>query len=108
MTDQHFVAIWEYEVPSDREAEFLAHYASDGVWARLFGRASGYLGTELYRDRARPERFVTIDRWQDEASFRDFRRRFAADYEALDGHCAKLTRHEAQVGEFRTASETGG
>ena len=90
------------------EAEFLAHYAPGGTWARLFRRAAGYLGTELYRDRARADRFLTVDRWRDEAAFRAFRSRFAAEFELLDRRCAGLTSREASVGEFEPASRAEG
>ena len=61
-----FVRVWEYEVPGDRAAAFTTAYAADGAWGELFGRATGFLGTELYRDAARADRFLTIDRWQNE------------------------------------------
>jgi hypothetical protein len=102
MADERYTYIWEYEVPPSQEAAFLAHYAPDGTWVELFRRSSEYLATELYRDRLRPERFLTIDHWRTEAAFRDFRRRYAAEFEALDSRCARLTRHEASLGEFRS------
>jgi quinol monooxygenase YgiN len=105
MDDERYTYIWEYEVPPDRQAEFLTHYAPAGTWAALFRQAPGYLGTELYRDRGRPDRFITIDHWRDEAAFREFRRRFAPEFEALDQQCAALTRHEATLGEFRGGNE---
>jgi len=61
-----FVRLWEYEVPGDRVAAFTTAYAADGAWGELFGRAAGFLGTELYRDAVRADRFLTIDRWQTE------------------------------------------
>ena len=79
-----FVRVWEYEVPGDQAAAFTAAYAADGPWAELFARADGFLGTELYRDTARPDRFLTIDRWQNEEAWRSFLRAFAPAYEALD------------------------
>jgi heme-degrading monooxygenase HmoA len=104
MTDERYTYIWEYEVPPANEAEFLFHYAPDGTWADLFRRAEGYLSTELYRDRSRPERFVTIDHWRTEADFREFRSGFSAEFEALDRRCAALTRREASLGEFKSAA----
>jgi heme-degrading monooxygenase HmoA len=92
--------MWEYEVPPEARQEFLAHYAADGTWARLFRRAEGYLSTQLYHDRARPERFVTVDQWQDENAFHRFRRDFAAEFEALDRACARLTHRETHLGEL--------
>ena len=103
MGDERFTYIWEYEVPEAHEAEFLTHYAPDGTWVELFRRGDGHLATELYRDCALPGRFVTIDHWRSEGAFREFRRRFAAEFDALDRRCAGLTRREAPLGEFRPA-----
>jgi heme-degrading monooxygenase HmoA len=107
VADDRYTYIWEYEVPPSAETEFLAHYASEGTWVQLFRRADGHLGTELYRDRADPERFVTIDHWRTEAAFRQFRSNFAVEFEALDRRCAHLTRREAPLGEFRPGSAPG-
>lgn len=95
-----FSYVWEYEVPSESEAEFLRHYAPEGTWTRLFRRARGYRGTQLYRDRRRAGRYVTVDHWTDEAAYFEFRRAFAAEFETLDRTCAGLTRREAHLGDL--------
>lgn len=100
MSMPHFSYVWEYEVSPQAEAEFLAHYAPEGSWARLFRRASGYSRTQLFRDRRRPDRYLTVDHWRDEASFLEFRRAFAAEFETLDRACAALTRREVHLGDF--------
>jgi heme-degrading monooxygenase HmoA len=79
-----FVRVWEYEVPPDRTGAFITAYAADGPWGELFRRAGGFLGTELYRDSARPGRYLTIDRWQDEQAWQAFLAAFRPDYESLD------------------------
>jgi hypothetical protein len=48
-------------VPGDRTRAFTAAYAADGAWGELFAKATGFLGTELYRDAA-PGRPVPDDR----------------------------------------------
>ncbi len=100
MSADRYSYVREYEVAPDTETAFLTHYGSDGVWAQLFRRASGYLGTELYRDRKRRERFITIDHWQSEAAFRRFRTRFASEVEMLGRHCESFTTREASLGQF--------
>jgi heme-degrading monooxygenase HmoA len=95
-----FSYVWEFEVPAADEPQFLTHYAPEGTWARLFGRASGYEGTELYRDLRRPGRYLTVDHWQNEAAYRAFRQQFSSEFEALDRACATLTRREAHLGDF--------
>lgn len=79
-----YVRVWEYDVPGDQAAAFTAAYAADGPWGELFGRAAGFLGTELYRDAARADRFLTIDRWRHEADWRSFLQAFGPAYDSLD------------------------
>jgi len=79
-----YVRVWEYEVLPDRAGAFAAAYAAGGPWGELFRLAGGFLGTELYRDRARPGRYLTIDRWQDEQAWQAFLADFGPDYEFLD------------------------
>ncbi len=85
-----FVRVWEYQVPGDRAAVFTAAYAPDGAWGQLFGRAAGFLGTELYRDAARDDRYLTIDRWRDEQDWRSFLRASGSAYESLDARLEGL------------------
>jgi heme-degrading monooxygenase HmoA len=92
-----FVRVWEYEVPGDRAEAFTAAYAADGAWGELFGRAAGFLGTELYRDAARADRFLTIDRWQDEHDWRSFLHAFGSAYEALDARLEGLSAAERSL-----------
>jgi heme-degrading monooxygenase HmoA len=89
-----FVRVWEYKVPGDRSEAFTAAYAADGAWGELFGRAAGFLGTELYRDAARADRFVTNDRWHDEQDWRSFRSATSSAYEALDAQLEGLAAAE--------------
>ncbi len=95
-----FASVWEFSVKASRQAEFESLYGPDGSWARLFRQAQGYLGTELWHDRADSLRYFTIDRWASMDAWTEFRTRFAADYERLDRECEGLTAREAALGEF--------
>jgi quinol monooxygenase YgiN len=92
-----FVRVWEFEVPSDRVVAFVAAYAADGAWGELFGRAAGYLGTELYRDSARAGRFLTIDRWQHEQDWRSFLEAAGSAYAELDARLEGLAASERSL-----------
>jgi hypothetical protein len=92
-----FVRVWEYEVPGDRVAAFTAAYAADGAWGELFRRAAGFLGTELYRDAARPGRFLTIDCWRNEHDWQSFLDAFSPAYESLDAQLEGLAVTERSV-----------
>jgi len=85
-----FVRVWEYEVPGDRAAAFTTACAADVAWGELFGRAAGFLDTELYRDTGRADRFLTIDRWQNEGDWQSFLHAFGAAYESLDAQLEGL------------------
>ena len=89
-----FRVIWRYTPHPERLPEFLATYASDGVWAELFRQADGYLGTEL---RSLPDgTYRTIDRWRSADDYRHFHARFAPVYALLDETCEALTLDERQ------------
>ena len=86
-----FLRIWGYDVAPGAVDRFAVAYGPDGDWARLFARSAGFLGTELYRDVGRAARFVTVDRWRDEADWTAFLVREADDYRALDARLAPLS-----------------
>lgn len=103
-----YATLWEFSVEPSRQAEFESAYGPDGRWARLFSVAPGYLGTELLRDRAVGHRYVTIDRWSSVEAWREFKARFAVEYERLDQECAALTTREAALGEYVPVGGTRG
>lgn len=86
-----YLRVWTYEVPPDGVDRFVRAYGPDGDWARLFARADGYAGTELFRSEGSGTRFLTVDRWRDEASWAAFLGRWSADYRALDVALGPLT-----------------
>ena len=88
---------WEFRPRRGREAEFLAAYAADGTWARLFARGAGFLGTALIAVESKPGWYRTIDRWRSGAEYEAFRSTYAADYAALDAACEALTLEERAV-----------
>ena len=103
MPPDPYIAMWEFRVPSENRPAFLAAYGPAGTWAQLFGRAPGYRGTELYRDRTDPTRFVTVDFWMAPAAYAAFRQAFAAEYAALEAACEYLTSSEHALGSFALA-----
>jgi heme-degrading monooxygenase HmoA len=92
-----FVRIWEYDVVPERTDDFERVYRGDGAWAELFGRADGFVGTELFRSVQAPSRYLTVDRFESEESWRGFRGDHAADYQRLDDESADLTVAEREL-----------
>ena len=87
---------------------FREHYGPDGHWVRLFRRAAGYIGTELYQDRKEPRRYLTIDHWESLDAYDRFRQRFAAEFDAMDRRCEAFTESESELGHVLNCSRIGG
>src|SRR5256885_945902 len=98
------VRVWKFRPPSDREEEFALAYGADGVWAVLFGKAAGYLGTSLYRAVEPGGWWMTIDRWSSAADFETFGQAHGDEYRALDAGLEGVAGEEEFVGAFEEDS----
>jgi len=96
--------LWEFTVAPERVAAFEGAYGGHGVWARLFRRDPGYRETVLVKDQDRPDRYLTIDVWEDRDSYLRFKDRFAGDYKIIDKECEQLTGGERHIGIFERLS----
>jgi heme-degrading monooxygenase HmoA len=99
-----YVIVWAFRVRPDKEAEFVERYGPEGSWAQLFRRSGGYIRTELARDATDHLRFLTLDYWQTEEEFNDFRKRNLAEYQRLDKEFEGLTEEETRLGAFTRAA----
>jgi heme-degrading monooxygenase HmoA len=97
-----YMYMWEYIVRSDHLKAFEQTYGSSGEWVQLFRRARGYIRTELHRDVARPDRYVTIDYWETGQAWNTFRSKFSNEFESLDARCNEWTRSETEIGRFES------
>ena len=98
-----YTYVWEFIVDPAHVEEFQRQYGPSGPWVSLFSRAPGYVDTVLLRDRANPQRFVTIDRWETADAYRSFRSAFSSEYTELDAACAHLTAQEVSLGAYDEA-----
>lgn len=94
------IRIWRFEPSPGREREFAAAYSSDGVWARLFEQAEGFLGTELLAPAEPGGPWLTLDRWQSKDAFERFQKALGEDYRRLDSATAPLCADESFIGAF--------
>lgn len=97
-----FVILWEFLPAAGRETEFERAYGHDGDWARFFRRDAGYLGTDLLRDTRDQRRFITVDRWTNQAAFDAFAAREVKAYREMDERLAPLSTIEKQIASFTT------
>ena len=92
--------IWKFRPPPGREEEFALAYGGDGVWAALFGRARGYLGTTLYRPGEAGGWWLTVDRWNSADDFDAFGEAHGDAYRVLDAELEGVAGEEEFVGTF--------
>ncbi|WP_419904738.1 hypothetical protein [Kiloniella sp.] len=95
-----YTYVWEFIVRDGVNAEFEKLYGPEGDWVKLFRLGTGYLKTELMRDQANPQRYLTLDYWQSYDQYLKFKREFGAEYASLDAKCEGLTCEEREIGEF--------
>jgi heme-degrading monooxygenase HmoA len=98
-----FIIIWKYQVKPETQTEFEAIYSPNGVWAELFKKSTGYLGTELLRDERNLQRYFTIDRWESKEDYQAFLFQYEKEYKALDAQCESLTESESLLGKWESA-----
>jgi heme-degrading monooxygenase HmoA len=96
-----YIILWAYNVRPGAEAAFETLYGPSGEWVALFQKADGFLGTELLVAANASRRYLTIDRWESEASYEQFRSAYAGAYEMIDRAAEGLTESETRLGEFR-------
>ena len=94
--------VWEFTVHPVHRSEFEKHYGPAGTWAELFCHDTAFHGTSLLRDREIPNRYLTIDRWDDLPSYEAFRIQYAREYQQIDAQMERLTEKENRLGVFES------
>jgi heme-degrading monooxygenase HmoA len=104
LTGWGFLVIWEFTVRGGQERAFGKAYGPEGEWVKLFCKDSAYLGTELVRDVENGKKYLTLDYWNSEEAYEEFRRRHAAEYKTIDAACEAMTESEREIGRYATVS----
>jgi heme-degrading monooxygenase HmoA len=95
-----FVILWEFEVKPGSEERFQNAYGPNDTWVQLFRSHPFFRGTQLLRDPSRPLFYFTLDFWESEAAYQDFRDANRTAYENLDRSNEGLTRQERHILSF--------
>lgn len=91
------IRVWEYDVPEASAADFERVYDAGGAWAQLFSCSDGFEGTELFASLSTPGRYLSVDRFRDEASWQRFQTEHREAYLALDAESERLTVAEREL-----------
>lgn len=94
--------LWRYQVAPGRITEFEQAYGPTGVWAQLFARGAGYLGTELLRPLPPGTGYITLDHWQSEAAWLAFLEHHASAYQELGRQLDPLCAENVEIGNFQS------
>jgi len=100
-----FVILWEYEVKSECEESFAKVYGPEGAWVRLFRVDPCYKETRLWRETFRSGTYITMDYWESEEAYTEFKDAHATEYAAIDQETENLTLRERYLGAFVTKAE---
>ena len=73
------------------------------MWAQLFERAEGFVGTRLLAPEEANGPWLTLDEWDSRAAFDRFQDEFGEPYRTLDEELAGLTAEERFIGAFDSA-----
>jgi hypothetical protein len=95
-----FVALWEYEVKPGCEESFQSAYGPQGDWVRLFQSDPHHRETRLLKDLSRPSFYFTLDYWDSETFYEQFKTANQAAYAAIDRATELLTLSERHLTTF--------
>jgi heme-degrading monooxygenase HmoA len=95
-----FVILWEYEVKTGCEESFERAYGPQGSWVELFRHSPHYLSTQLSRDPLRSSIYFTLDFWESQTAYAQFKRAYHAAYNSLDLAASDFFSAERYLGSF--------
>ena len=95
-----FLILWEFEVKQGEEEAFEKVHGPEGPWVRLFQSDPHYLQTQLLKDPSRSRIYFTLDFWESETDYSQFKQTNQGTYEKLDKATEKLTIRGRSLGCF--------
>jgi hypothetical protein len=95
-----FVALWGNEVKPGCEESFQSAYGPHGDWVRLFQRDPHFRETRLLKDLSRPRFNYTLDYWDSEISYEQFKAANREAYATIDRATEVLTLSERRLCTF--------
>ena len=102
-----FVAFWEYEVKPGCEESFQSAYGPHGDWVRLFQGDPHYRETRLLQDLSRSRFYFTLDYWDSETTYEQFKTANHAAYAVIDRATEPLTLSERRLATFLLPTKSG-
>ncbi len=101
-----YLIIWKYSIEQSNKEEFETHYCPNGSWAELFRKSVSYIGTMFLHDTTNSSVYMTIDMWQSEKDFEEFKTKYHDAYAELDKEMERLTIKEEFVGRYEATDSS--
>jgi heme-degrading monooxygenase HmoA len=96
---------FRYRVHPSQARAFEHAYGPSGPWVALFRGNPGYRHTRLFRHKAEPGVYVTVDVWDSKADYDTFRAAHALEYARLDRELHLLYIEELLLGYYEGDEE---
>jgi heme-degrading monooxygenase HmoA len=96
---------YRYRVHPAQARAFEHAYGEAGPWAQLFRSGRGFVRTRLFRHKADPAIYVTVDVWETKAGWDAFREEKADEYARLDRRFHMLYLEEHLIGYYEGEEE---
>jgi hypothetical protein len=96
-----FLILWEFEVKPGEELAFEKAYGPLGPWVLLFQHDNHYRQTQLLKDPARSGIYFTLDFWESENDYNNFKLHNQQAYASNDRTTENLTIRERNLGCFQ-------
>lgn len=95
-----FLILWEFEVKPGEERAFEKVSGPEGPWVELFQGDPNYRQTLLLKDPSRSRIYLTLDFWESENDYENFKKTNHDAYATLDKTTENLTVRERNLGCF--------
>jgi heme-degrading monooxygenase HmoA len=96
---------YRYRVHPAQAPAFEHAYGQHGPWVALFQGKDGYIRSRLFRQKADPHIYLTIDVWESKEAYDRFRDENADEYRRIDAHLAMLKLEEHLLGYYEGDEE---
>ena len=95
-----FHIVWKYKVPTENQSQFEKEYGIGGSWAKFFSESDYYKGSYLYHSVEKPDSYLLVDVWEDQASYEAFKGSHSERYHQLSNSFESLYSSEELLGGF--------
>jgi hypothetical protein len=92
--------VWQFDVKSDRRAEFERFYGADGEWTMVSRKSRYFLGSSFLREFTPEPRYLLIEYWSEMLPYERHRLDLREEIDDLEGARNDLVASATPIGVF--------